>query len=144
VVSAAAQRAAPVRGGPVAYRLALRRLGPVMALAVPGAMAAVGYVVWTGSSGIRPALIVWFLGALAMPTAVLVGLPLFTTTTTLWAAALTSVIVWALLGRYAARRATRSPVASWRDWWREFVALTVAMWAGIGAGLFTMAFVLSR
>ena len=128
----------------MAYRLALRRLGPLAGLTVPLAMAALGYVIWNGSTGIRPALIVWFLAALAMPTAVLVGLPLFTTTATLWAGVGTSAVVWLLLGRYAARRATRSPVASWRDWWREFAALTVGMWAGIGAGLVTLSFVLSR
>jgi hypothetical protein len=133
-----------VRGGPVAYRLALRRLGPLVALLLPAAMAVLGYLIWNGSEGVRPALLVWFLGALAMPTAVLVGLPLFATAATLWAAAGTSAVVWLLLGRYAARRATRAPIATWRDWWREFIVLTLAMWAGIGAGLLTMAFVLSR
>ena len=115
-----------------------------MALLLPLAMAVIGSVIWTGSDGIRPALIVWFLGALALPTAVLVGLPLFASTATLWAGVGTSAVVWILLGRYAARRATRAPIATWRDWWREFAVLTVAMWGGIGAGLLLMAFVLSR
>ena len=128
----------------MAYRLALRRLGPVVALVLPLAMAAVGYVIWTASTGIKPALVVWFLAALAMPTAILVGLPLFASTGTLWAGVGTSAVVWLLLGRYAARRATRSPVASWRDWWREFAALTLGMWAGIGAGMVVLAVVLSR
>jgi hypothetical protein len=143
VVTAAA-RSAPVRGGPVAYRLALRRKGPFLALLVPLGLAAFGYVVWTASAGIRPALIVWFLAVLAMPTAMLVGLPLFASTATLWAGVASSALVWWLLGRYAARRPTRSPIATWRDWWREFVVLTLAMWAGIGGGLLAMAFVLSR
>lgn len=107
-------------------------------------MAGVGYLVWTGSEGIRPALVVWMLAALAMPTALLVGLPLFASAATLWAGVASSAVVWLLLGRAAARRATRAPIATWRDWWREFAVLTVAMWAGIGAGLLTMAFLLSR
>lgn len=49
-------------------------------------------------------------------------------------AVVASAPMWLLLGLLASRRATRSTIASWRDYWREMVFLTLAVIAGgIGA-----------
>ena len=45
-------------------------------------------------------------------------------------AVLASVPLWLVLGLVASRRATRSTVASWRDYWREMAFLTVAVVIG--------------
>jgi hypothetical protein len=41
-----------------------------------------------------------------------------------------SAPLWLVLGLIASRRATQAVVASWRDYWRELLWLTVAVMAG--------------
>ena len=72
----------------------------------------------------------WGIGALGAPTAVLVGLPWNRGPIVLGTAIASSVMLWLVLGRWAARRATRSPVADWQDWRREYWWLTVPLWIG--------------
>lgn len=50
-------------------------------------------------------------------------------------AVLASVPLWLLLGLVAARRATRSPIATWATYAKELLWLTVAVGAGAGAAL---------
>ncbi|WP_300618853.1 hypothetical protein [Ilumatobacter sp.] len=50
-------------------------------------------------------------------------------------AVLASVPMWIVLGFVASRRATASSVASWRDYWRELLWLTVAVVMGAIAAL---------
>jgi len=56
----------------------------------------------------------------------------------------TSALVWMGLGYLAARRATRSPVADWRDWWREYVWYLLGVWAGVLAALGLLAYVVQH
>jgi hypothetical protein len=93
---------------------------------------------------VAPSLVTYGLAGLALPTAVPSGLPLVATPLTATIAFATSALVWMLLGRWAARRATASPVATWREWWLELATLVVGVWAGILGGLLVTAFVLSR
>jgi hypothetical protein len=46
-----------------------------------------------------------------------------------------SLVLWWGVGTLAARRATRSPVAAWDDWWREVAWYAGAVWAGTLAAL---------
>jgi hypothetical protein len=46
-----------------------------------------------------------------------------------------SVPLWLLLGMLAARRATRSPMATWREFWREYAFLAVGVALGAIAAL---------
>ena len=147
--AAATANARPVPKGPVAYRRTIRRLGPLMALAVPGALLGLGALIWVawpcdGVHCVTPSLLVYGLALFALPTAVPAGLPLFATPFTILLAVVTSVVVWLVLGRWAAKRATASPVATWRDWFRELAMFTGAMWAGVIFGLMMTAFLLSR
>ncbi|MFP5488935.1 MAG: hypothetical protein ACLGHQ_11590 [Acidimicrobiia bacterium] len=50
-------------------------------------------------------------------------------------AVLASVPLWLLLGFVASRRATTHVVASWRDYWRELLFLTVGVFLGALAAL---------
>lgn len=50
-------------------------------------------------------------------------------------AVIASAPLWLLLGLIASRRATRGPIASWRDYWREMGWLTIAVIVGACAAL---------
>ena len=45
-------------------------------------------------------------------------------------AVLASVPLWLVLGFLASRRATRSPIAAWGDYWRELFWLAIAVLIG--------------
>jgi len=77
----------------------------------------------------------WGLAAMALPTALLWGIPLQTGAGRYAAAAVTSAIVWALLGHLAGVRASRRSLATWRTWWGEYVWFMLAVWAGVVMGL---------
>jgi hypothetical protein len=142
-------RARAVPYGPLAYRRALRTGGPALALIVPVVAVGVALVLWRLAPDSGTAKLVaggagWTLAALGMPTAILVGIPFRGGTGRYLAAAVSSALVWALLGVIAARRATRSPVASWRDWWREYLWLVGGLWLGVVAGLAVLSVLLLR
>jgi hypothetical protein len=50
-------------------------------------------------------------------------------------AVLASAPLWLFLGFVASRRATTSPIAAWRDYWRELFWLTVAVVLGASIAL---------
>ena len=49
-----------------------------------------------------------------------------------------AVVLWLALGAWAARRSARSPVAGWREWWREYLWLLLPVWGGTLAALAIM------
>lgn len=135
--------------GPLAYRRRLRSLGPLLGLAIPVAALVVAVAAWRlAPDDARPQLVFgaigWLLAALALPTGVVVGLPFAGGAIRYALAVATSVALWLTLGAVAARRATRSPVATWRDWWREYLWLLAGVWLGVVVGLAGLAFVVTR
>jgi uncharacterized protein (DUF2062 family) len=72
----------------------------------------------------------WGLGAMGLPTAVVAGIPFRSGAATVLVAVVTSIALWMALGAWAARRALRSPIASWREWTHEFAWLAVPVWVG--------------
>ena len=138
----------PVPHGPAAYRRTLRTWGPVAALVAPG-LAALGALVFlvlvpcSGRSCAVPGAVGTVLAGMAVPTAPVVGLPWRGGAVVVAAALATSVALWLGLGAVAARRATRSPAADWRDWRRSYVALVAAVWAGLAGGVVLMALLAS-
>ena len=136
--------------GPAHYRRKIRRLGMLAALVMPTSSLAVGVLVWRfwpcpdGSRCLVPSVIGWILAALALPTAVLVGLPFSGGPVRLAVAAVTSAVAWIVIGFAASRRATRVPVADWRDWRREYLWLAIPLWLGVLVGLGGFALVLAR
>ena len=132
----------PVPDGPVAYRRRLLRWGAPMGLVVPGAAMLLALVLYRLSPCDGIACVqnvgVWLLAAMALPTALLWGVPLESGAGRYAAAAVTSAIVWAALGHLAARRATRRGLATWRTWWTEYVWFAVAVWVGVAVGLYVI------
>ena len=72
---------------------------------------------------------------LAAPLLLTLGIPLGTGSGRILLGVVLSVVLWMLVGVLAARRATRSPVATWRDFWREYAWLAFGIWLGVGVSL---------
>ena len=78
---------------------------------------------WRGIGG-------FLLAILAAPALLVAGAPL-TTGSSYTLAILGSAVLWVLLGMVASRMATRKPVATWRDYWREYLWLAGGVWIGV-------------
>ena len=103
--------------------------GPVLGL-VP--MALLGAISWSSlrlGDGRTSGLLALVAGVSAAPGLLFVGAP-FADDAKYPMAILASVPLWLVLGLIASRRATRSTVASWRDYWREMTFLTIAVVLG--------------
>ena len=117
----------------VAYRSELRRKGGVYAVAAAGIVAALGGVLMllpgrvTGVVGF--ALIV-----AACPLLVAFGVPITSGIGTIAIGVALSLVSWLVLGQWAAYRATKRPVADWRDWRSVMWPLALAMIIGGFAG----------
>ncbi len=84
------------------------------------------------------------LAILAAPVLLVAGVPL-STGTQVWVVSLAgSAVLWLLVSVVAARRATASPVASWRDFWREYFWLAGGVWLGVVGALIAADLVLGR
>ncbi len=119
----------PLIAGPRWYRARIRVLGPLLGL-VP--MALLGAVAWLSlrmGDGRESGMIGLVAGVSAAPGLLFVGAP-FADDSQYPMAILASIPMWLLLGLFASRRATRSTVASWRDYWREMTYLTLAVVLG--------------
>lgn len=129
----------PVPGGPVAYRQRIRRFGALMGLLVPAVAMALAIGLYRLSPCDGVACVEnqssWVLAAMALPTALLWGIPLQTGAGRYAAAAVTSALVWAGLGYLAGARASRRSLVTWRTWWGEFVWYMAAVWVGVVFGL---------
>ena len=86
----------------------------------------------------------WVLPGLALPTAILWGIPLRGGSDRYLGVLASSVVLWALLGVWASRRATRRPIATWRSWFREYVFLLMGVWLGVIAGLVALGAIVGR
>lgn len=138
-----------VPAGPVAYRRRLRSVGPFMALGPPAVALAAAGMVWqfsrcSGEACVTSGAAGWFLAAIALPTSLVVGMPWEAGNLRYLVMGVSSAVVWMGLGYLAARRATRSPVATWRDWWREYAWYLFGVWAGVLAALAILAYVVQH
>jgi hypothetical protein len=112
-------------------RLAIRRRSPFVALGLPALLGCISALLlnWGGSTARG------FLGSaavlLAAPTALFAGAPVLGGSTRYLVVALTSLLVWLLIGFWAGARSTRNPICDWRDYWREYAALVIPMWVGV-------------
>ncbi len=73
----------------------------------------------------------FLLAILAVPLLLVVGAPLTAGGGAIFVAIIGSAALWATCGLLAARRATRLPVATWREFWLEFLWLAGGVWAGV-------------
>jgi hypothetical protein len=136
--------ALPVPRGPRAYRRRLRRFGPFAALLPAAALGGLAWLaLYENSSSIR-GLVGFLLAVLAAPTLLVAGAPLTAGSATYAVAVLGSAVIWFAIGSVATKRATRSPVASWGDFWREFVWLAAGVWVGVVVSLAVIDLLLGR
>lgn len=120
--------------GPKAYRRQVRQRGPLAGLLLPAVIGLIGLRLlndntqtWRGIGG-------FLLSIVAAPVLLVTGAPL-ATGQSYTLAVLGSAALWVLLGTIAARMATRTPVATWRDYWREYLWLAGGVWIGIVVAL---------
>jgi hypothetical protein len=135
---------APVPQGPRAYRNQIRRLGPIAAVLPAGALGLLAWLLVKGSESATRGIPGFGLAVLAAPTLLVVGIPMRSGTGRYVLAGATSALLWLLLGFAAARRATRRPAATWRDFWREFAWLAGGVWLGVVLALVAADLVLGR
>lgn len=122
--------------GPRAYRERIRRLGPWAGMAVPAVLGLLAKMMG--------GIVGFLLALLAAPGLLVAGVPL-TSGVAVWAAALAgSALLWLLVGTVAARRATRSPVATWTDFWQQYAWLAGGVWLGTVLALVAANLLLGR
>ena len=136
--------ALPVPRGPRAYRRRIRRFGPIAALLPAAVLGAIAWAaLYDNTSSVR-GLVGFLLAVLAAPTLLVAGVPLTTGSATYLVVFLGSAVIWFAIGSVATRRATRTPVASWSDYWREFVWLAAGLWLGVLVSLAAIDLLLGR
>lgn len=84
-----------------------------------------------------------FGGVIAAPGLLVAGAP-FGDDATYRFAVLASAPLWILIGIVASRRSTRSPIAVWSDFWREYTWLAVGVALGAVGGLVAASTVLGE
>ena len=124
----------PLTAGPRWYRTRLRTFGPVLGVVPMAVLGAVSYIALRFWDGRASGLVGLLAGVSAAPGLLVAGAP-FADEANYQNAVLGSIGLWLVLGFLASRRATRSPMAAWRDYWREMVWLTIAVVMGAVAAL---------
>jgi len=122
-----------VPGGVVAYRQQLRRKGGVYVVAGAAALGVLG-VLLIALPGRLTGLIGFALVIVSCPLLVAFGIPLTVSASSIAIGVLASLALWFALGQWAAHRATKQPIADWRDWWKTLWPLALAMALGGGGG----------
>ncbi len=116
--------------GPKAYRRNVRRRGPLAGMLLPALIGLMAMMLLRNNTEAWRGIAGFLLAIVAAPVLLVSGAPL-TTGHSYTLALLASAALWVLLGTIAARLATRTPVATWRDYWREFLWLAGGVWIGI-------------
>lgn len=115
-------------------------MGPLLALVLPMMAGGLGLATlrwseasWSGTVGLLG-------GVLGAPGLLFAGAP-FGDRGLYPAAVAGSIVIWLLIGVLASRRATRHTMATWSDFWRHCIPLTIGVWVGAGVGLLAAALV---
>lgn len=130
--------------GPRSYRRRLRQRGPLLSLAPPAALGLAAWRLASSGGSLAKGVLSFLLGTTAAPGLLVAGIPLTSGGGTYLKAIAGSAALWLAIGVVAAHRATRSPVASWRDFWREWAWLAGAVWIGVIVALVAANLVLGR
>ena len=130
--------------GPVAYRRAVRTLGPVVGLAPAAVLGALAWLLHSGGGSAMRGLSGFGLAVLAAPGLLVMGVPLTSGSGVYLAGIGLTAVVWLAFGVIASRRATRRPAAGWREYWREFLWLAVPLWVGVLLALLVVDLVAGR
>lgn len=115
----------PIIEGPRWYRHQIRARGPWVALIPPVVIGTVAAVVLASVES-RVTGILGLIAALACaPTLLLAGAP-YGSSSAYPLAIAAAIPFWLIVGIIVSRRATRSPMATWSAYWREYA------WVGAG------------
>lgn len=125
----------PVPLGPRAYRSKIRGSGPLVALLPPGVLGCIALLLLRGHTSLVRGIAGFLTAVLAAPGLLVVGAPLRSGRGVYLGAVAGSAVLWMIVGAVSARRATRLPAASWRDFWHEYVWLAVGVWLGVVVAL---------
>jgi hypothetical protein len=129
--------------GPRWYRARIRALGPFVALIPPAVLGAIAWLALRLGDGNLSGAIGLVGGVVAAPGLLVMGAP-FADESRYPVAVLLSAPLWMLIGFVAARRATRSPMAMWRDFWQNYAWLALGVVVGACGALAAAAFVLGE
>jgi hypothetical protein len=134
----------PVPLGPRAYRSKLRGSGPIVALVPPAVLGVFSLVLLRGHTSLVRGVAGFLTAVCAAPGLLVAGAPLRSGRNVYLGAVAGSAVLWMLVGAIAARRATRLPAASWRDYWREYLWLAVGVWLGVVVALTAVNLIFGR
>ncbi len=126
------------------YRTRIRGLGPFLALIAPAGLGALSWLLLRGNESTARGVLGFLLAVFAAPLMLVAGVPLTSSTTARAVSVAASAAMWLLIGVVASRRATRRPVASWRDFWREYLWLAAGVWLGVVGALVAANLLLGR
>lgn len=130
--------------GPRAYRARIRSVGPFAGLVPASLLGALSLALLHNNETTVRGIAGFLAAVCAAPALLAAGLPLAEGTSRFLAGIAGSIALWFVVGLVAARRATRSPVATWRDYWREFLWLACGIWIGVGMALAIVEVVVGR
>jgi hypothetical protein len=116
----------------------------MVALVPPGALGVVALLLLRSHTSLTRGVAGFLTAVFAAPGLLVAGVPLRSGGTVYLAAIGGSALIWMLLGAVAARRATRSPAATWRDYWREYLWLALGVWLGVVVALVVVNVILGR
>ncbi len=105
--------------GPRWYRSRIRSRGPVLALLPPLVVGAFALLLLNLGSSASTGLAGLVLGVFAAPGLLAVGAP-FSSASLYPIGIAISAVLWLAVGVIASRRATRNPMATWGDFWRDY------------------------
>lgn len=107
----------------------------MLGLVPPALLGAIALLLLRGNTTSTMRGVMGFLFAvLAAPGLLVGGAPL--TNSSMYVLAIAgSAVLWGVLGIAATRRATRTPVATWGDFWKDYLSLAGAVWLGTVAAL---------
>ncbi len=120
--------------GPRWFRSRIRSRGPFLALVVPAVLGVLALLILELFDGKASGYAGLVLGVFAAPALLAVGVP-FSGDEMVPIGIAISAMLWLVVGAVAARRATRYPMASWSDYWRNYRWLTAGIWVGALAAL---------
>jgi hypothetical protein len=120
--------------GPRWFRTRIRSQGPFVALIVPAVLGVIAVITLRLGDSTASGLIGLVLGVFAAPGLLAVGAP-FSSASLYPIGVAISVGLWLVVGLLASRRATRNPMASWADFWRNYWWLAGGIWVGATAAL---------
>lgn len=128
--------------GPRAFRYRIRRLGPLAGLLPPATLGLASILLLRGNTSTARGVLGFVCAVLAAPALMPFGIPLTSESGRMMLGIVVSAALWFAIGVFAARRATRSPVATWRNFWHEYLWLAGGVWLGVLIALLVIQIVL--